>query len=57
MPLNRIALIVGTEGEGLTAASLETCDHSVHIPMSNAVNSLNVASAAAVVFWALQGSH
>ena len=56
-PLNRVALILGTEGEGLTAASLETCDHSVHIPMSNAVSSLNVASAAAVVFWALQGSH
>ena len=56
-PLDRVALILGTEGEGLTAASLETCDHSVHIPMSNAVSSLNVASAAAVVFWALQESH
>ncbi|MDE0975312.1 MAG: RNA methyltransferase [Candidatus Nanopelagicales bacterium] len=56
-PLNRVALILGTEGEGLTAASLDTCDHSVHIPMSNAVSSLNVASAAAVVFWALQESH
>ena len=56
-PLDRVALILGTEGEGLTAASLETCDHSVHIPMSNDVSSLNVASAAAVVFWALQGSH
>ena len=56
-PLNRVALILGTEGEGLSAASLETCDHSVHIPMSNAISSLNVASAAAVVFWALQGSH
>ena len=56
-PLNRVALILGTEGEGITAASLDTCDHSVHIPMSNAVSSLNVASAAAVVFWALQESH
>jgi tRNA G18 (ribose-2'-O)-methylase SpoU len=56
-PLDRVALILGTEGEGLSAASLETCDHSVHIPMSNAISSLNVASAAAVVFWALQGSH
>ena len=56
-PLDRVALILGTEGDGLTAASLETCDHSVHIPMSNAVSSLNVASAAAVVFWALQDSH
>ena len=56
-PLDRVALILGTEGEGLTAASLETCYHSVHIPMSNDVSSLNVASAAAVVFWALQGSH
>lgn len=52
---DRIALILGTEGEGLTAASLNNCDQSVHIPMSNDVSSLNVASAAAVVFWALQG--
>jgi len=50
----RIALILGTEGEGITAASLSNCDHSVYIPMSNDVSSLNVASAAAVVFWALQ---
>jgi len=53
-PHDRIALILGTEGEGLTAASIENCDQSVHIPMSNGVSSLNVASAAAVVFWALQ---
>ena len=53
---DRIALILGTEGEGLTAASLDNCDQSVHIPMSNDVSSLNVASAAAVVFWALQGT-
>jgi tRNA G18 (ribose-2'-O)-methylase SpoU len=52
----RIALILGTEGEGLTATSLENCDQSVHIPMSNGVSSLNVASAAAVVFWALQSA-
>jgi tRNA G18 (ribose-2'-O)-methylase SpoU len=52
---DRIALILGTEGGGLTAASLDNCDQSVHIPMSNDVSSLNVASAAAVVFWALQG--
>jgi len=55
-PHDRIALILGTEGEGLTAASLDNCDQSVHIPMSNDVSSLNVASAAAVVFWALQGA-
>jgi len=53
---DRIALILGTEGEGLTAASLNNCDQSVHITMSNDVSSLNVASAAAVVFWALQGA-
>lgn len=53
---DRIALILGTEGEGLTAASLNNCDQSVHIPMSNDVSSLNVASAAAVVFWAMQGA-
>lgn len=56
-PLDRVALILGTEGEGLTAASLKNCERSVHIPMSNDVSSLNVASAAAVVFWALQGSN
>jgi tRNA G18 (ribose-2'-O)-methylase SpoU len=50
----RTALILGTEGEGITPASLSNCDHSVYIPMSNDVSSLNVASAAAVVFWALQ---
>jgi tRNA G18 (ribose-2'-O)-methylase SpoU len=53
---DRIALILGTEGEGLTAASLNNCDQSVHISMSNDVSSLNVASAAAVVFWAMQGA-
>jgi tRNA G18 (ribose-2'-O)-methylase SpoU len=52
----RIALILGTEGEGLTAASLNNCDQSVHIPMAHNVSSLNVASAAAVVFWALQST-
>lgn len=56
-PPDRVALILGTEGEGLTAASLENCDQSVHIHMARDVSSLNVASAAAVVFWALSGNN
>lgn len=50
----RVALILGTEGEGLTAESLARCQKTVHIPMTNGVSSLNVAAASAVVFWALR---
>lgn len=47
----RLALVLGTEGEGLTQETLEQADHSVSIPMRAGVDSLNVAAASAVAFW------
>ena len=49
-----VAVLLGTEGDGLTAAALERCDASVRIPMAAGVDSLNVAAASAVVLYALQ---
>ena len=51
---DRIAFVLGTEGEGLTPASLEQCHRRVHIPMGHGIDSLNVAAASAVVFWAMR---
>ncbi len=51
-PDARIALAFGTEGDGLTRRAIEEADVVVRIPMSGGVDSLNVAAAAAVVFWA-----
>jgi tRNA G18 (ribose-2'-O)-methylase SpoU len=50
---DHIALVLGTEGDGLTSPALEAADVSVSIPMQAGVDSLNVAAASAVVFWAL----
>lgn len=50
----KIALILGTEGEGLKESTIESCDHTVKIPMANGVDSLNVAAASAVAFWQLR---
>jgi tRNA G18 (ribose-2'-O)-methylase SpoU len=50
----RLALLLGTEGEGLSARSLGRCDRAVRIPMSAEVDSLNVGSAAAVACWAVR---
>jgi tRNA G18 (ribose-2'-O)-methylase SpoU len=47
----RLALVFGTEGDGLTAQTVEGADHVVRIPMSNGVDSLNVAAAAGVTIW------
>jgi len=52
-PCRRAAIVLGTEGEGLTPAALARCEESVRIPMSAGVDSLNVAAASAVVFYAL----
>lgn len=52
--LEKIALIFGTEGEGLKESTIEKCDYTVKIPMANGVDSLNVASASAVAFWELR---
>lgn len=50
----RVALVMGSEGDGLSRTALEGADHVVTIPMSGGVDSLNVASAAAVALWAMQ---
>lgn len=49
----RLAIILGTEGDGLTKTTVAQCDYTVKIPMSHGVDSLNVASAGAVAFWQL----
>lgn len=50
----RLAIIMGTEGDGLPAETIAAADHVVRIPMSHNVDSLNVAAAAAVAFWELR---
>ena len=50
----RLALVLGSEGDGLSDAVLRACDYTVKIPMSHGVDSLNVAAAAAVAFWELR---
>lgn len=52
-PEERLALVLGAEGPGLSAGVLEGADLRVRIPMSRGVDSLNVAAAAAVAFWVL----
>lgn len=49
----KLALFLGTEGEGLSKATIKGCDYTVVIPMSLGVDSLNVAAAGAVAFWQL----
>ena len=49
----KLALILGTEGSGLLDETIKQCDYTVKIPMADGVDSLNVAAAAAVVFWEL----
>ena len=50
----RIALVLGNEGNGLPQAVIDACDHTAVIPMQRDVDSLNVAAAAAVAFWELR---
>lgn len=50
---SRLALVLGTEGDGLSEPVIQGCDYTVLIPMSHGVNSLNVAMASAVAFWQL----
>ena len=50
----RLAIVLGTEGEGLTDAAIAQCDYTVKIPMYHGVDSLNVAAASAVAFWELR---
>ena len=49
----KLAVILGTEGDGLASQTIADCDYTVKIPMSHGVDSLNVAAASAVAFWEL----
>ncbi len=49
----KLAIILGTEGDGLAKETIASCDYTAKIPMSNSVDSLNVAAAGAVAFWVL----
>ena len=51
--IDKLALILGTEGDGLSSSTISACDLTVKIPMSHGVDSLNVAAASAVAFWQL----
>lgn len=53
MAEEKLAIILGTEGDGLATATIADCDYTVKIPMSHGVDSLNVAAASAVAFWQL----
>lgn len=53
MAEEKLAIILGTEGEGLASCTIADCDYTVKIPMSHGVDSLNVAAASAVAFWQL----
>lgn len=49
----KLAVVLGTEGDGLAAKTISACDYTVKIPMAHRVDSLNVAAASAIVFWEL----
>ena len=49
----KLAIVLGTEGDGLATSTIASCDYTVKIPMSHGVDSLNVAAASAVAFWQL----
>lgn len=53
MAEEKLAIVLGTEGDGLAASTIADCDYTVRIPMSHGVDSLNVAAASAVAFWQL----
>lgn len=53
MAEEKLAIVLGTEGDGLANSTIADCDYTVRIPMSHGVDSLNVAAASAVAFWQL----
>lgn len=57
MAEEKLAIVLGTEGDGLAPCTIADCDYTVRIPMSHGVDSLNVAAASAVAFWQLAGNH
>lgn len=54
MAEDKLAIILGNEGEGLPSDTISDCDYTVKIPMKNGIDSLNVAAASAVAFWQLK---
>ena len=54
MDEGKLALLLGSEGDGLTDTTIANCDYTVKIPMYHGVDSLNVAAASAVAFWQLR---
>ena len=53
----KLALVLGTEGDGLAKSTIANCDCTVKIPMAHNVDSLNVAAASAVAFWQVRGQY
>ena len=53
MSAEKLAIILGTEGDGLASDTIAKSDYTVRIPMSHGVDSLNVAAASAIAFWQL----
>lgn len=51
--VEKLAVVLGTEGDGLADGTIAGCDYTVRIPMQRGVDSLNVAAASAVAFWEL----
>jgi tRNA G18 (ribose-2'-O)-methylase SpoU len=54
MAEEKLAILLGTEGDGLSHCTISDCDYTACIPMSHNVDSLNVAAASAVAFWQLR---
>lgn len=52
--VEKLAILLGAEGDGLSPRTIADCDYTVRIPMSHSVDSLNVAAASAVAFWQLR---
>lgn len=53
----KLAVVFGTEGDGLAASTIAACGYTVQIPMSHGVDSLNVAAASAVAFWQMRNKN
>ena len=53
---DRLAIVLGTEGDGLLDSTIEACDYTVLVPMAHQVDSLNVSVAAGIAFWELGSS-
>ena len=51
--IDKLAILLGSEGDGLAADTIAASDYTVRIPMAHGVDSLNVAAASAVAFWQL----